>query len=403
MTAISQRPRRGRRGAERTATQRRHPASRIAPDGRGPLKPVGRRTPVFLFILLVVMALVALGVVMVLSASAAASLSDAGSAWSLFRRQLLWTGVGTVAMLVMLRIDYHRLRPLARPGLIVSFALLALVVFPGVGVTVNGATRWLGAGGLTLQPSEPAKLALILFVADLLSRRSRRISDPRSTVRPVVCVGCAMAFLLMLQPHLGAPLIVGAVVVAMLFLAGAPVVPLTGMAGLGGAFAGLLVLSSSWRRDRLLAFLDPWSDPAGVGYQPLQSLHAITVGGLSGVGLGASRAKWGFLPYAHTDFIFAIVAEELGLLGASLVVLGFVALAAAGYTTALRARDRFGMLLAAGITTWILAQAVLNMGAVMALLPVTGVTLPFLSFGGSSQVVTMAAVGILLNVARQVR
>ena len=403
MTAIHERGARARRRVEKSASQRRHPASRTAPDGRGPQRPAGRRTPLFLFILLVVMALVALGVVMVLSASAAASLSDAGSAWSLFRRQLLWTAVGTVGMLVMLRIDYHRLRPLARPSLFASFALLALVVFPGVGTTVNGATRWLGAGGLTLQPSEPAKLALILFVADLLSRRSRRITDTRSTLRPVVCVAAAMAFLLMLQPHLGATLIVGTIIVAMLFLAGAPVVTLTGMAGLGGLFAGMLVLSSSWRRDRLLAFLDPWSDPAGVGYQPLQSLHAITVGGLSGVGLGASRAKWGFLPYAHTDFIFAIVAEELGLLGASLVVLGFVALAAAGYTVALRAKDRFGMLLAAGITTWILAQAVLNMGAVMALLPVTGVTLPFLSFGGSSQVVTMAAVGILLNVARQVR
>ncbi len=400
MTATQGRP---SRSSARTAARGRHPASKIAPDGRGPKRPSGRRTPVFLFLFVVVAALVALGVVMVLSASAAASISETDSVWSLFRRQLMWTGVGAVALLVTMRVDYHWWRMLALPGIGLSFILLVAVLLPGLGTTVNGATRWIGYGPLSLQPSEPVKLAVILFVADILARPSRRMSDTHSTMRPVMVVACAIAVLLMGQPHLGAALIVGTIVVAMLFLAGAPMLPLSGIATLGGGLAGILVLTSSWRRDRLLAFLDPWSDPTGVGFQPLQSLHAITAGGLSGVGLGASRAKWGFLPYAHTDFIFAIVAEELGLLGAGVVVLGFVAIAGAGYVSALRAPDRFGMLLAVGITTWIIAQAVLNMGAVMALLPVTGVTLPFLSFGGSSQVVTMAAAGILLNVARQGR
>ncbi|NIR41848.1 MAG: FtsW/RodA/SpoVE family cell cycle protein [Actinobacteria bacterium] len=164
-----------------------------------------------------------------------------------------------------------------------------------------------------------------------------------------------------------------------------------------------MVAGTAWRRERLLVFLDPWRDVQGAGYQTLQSLHAITVGGFSGVGLGASRAKWGFLPYAHTDFIFAIIAEELGILGAGAVVLLYVGIGVAGMVAALRAPDRFGMLLAVGITTWIVFQAVLNLGSVMALLPVTGVTLPFVSFGGTSLVVTMGAVGILLNVARQGR
>ena len=193
------------------------------------------------------------------------------------------------------------------------------------------------------------------------------------------------------------------VAVAMLFLAGTPILPLGGFGTAGSSLAAALVMSSPWRRARWLAFLDPWADPLGNGYQPLQSLHAVTVGGLSGVGLGSSRAKWGFLPYAHTDFIFAVIAEELGLLGAITIVGLFAAIGVAGFLTSLRAPDRFGMLLAFGITSWILAQAVLNMGAVLALVPVLGVTLPFLSFGGSSLVVTMAAFGLLLNVARQGR
>ncbi|MEM9465854.1 MAG: putative lipid II flippase FtsW [Actinomycetota bacterium] len=389
--------------AQRSAARRRHPTGRVQPDGRGPRRPVGRRTSVFLTLFAVTMILTALGAVMVLSASAAPSISETSSAWSLFRRQLMWIGMGTVAMFITMRVDYHRWRILAVPSLVGSVLLLILVVTPGVGVTINGSTRWLGFGGITVQPSEFVKLALVLFVADLLARPGRPIDNTAITVRPITVVTGVVVVLLALQPHLGAILVAGALVFAMMFLAGAKLGPLA-MVGFGGtAVAGAMVLYEPFRRARVLSFLDPGADPTGIGYQSLQALHAITSGGWSGVGLGASYAKWGFLPYAHSDFIFAIIAEELGLIGAATTLALFVALGVAGMKAAYRAPDRFGMLLAVGITTWITVQAVLNLGAVMAVLPITGVTLPFLSLGGSSVVITLTSMGILMNVARQGR
>ncbi len=399
MTATHRRP----KTQQRAAAKGRHPTARVEPDGRGPRRPVGRRTPVFLVLFVTVVSLVLLGVVMVLSASAAVSITESGSAWSLFQRQLLWVGVGFAAMLVAMRVDYRRLEVLAVPAVVGSVLLLALVKVPGVGLTANGATRWLGVGPLTFQPSEVAKFGVILFIAELLSRPARAADNTRITFRPIVVVTGFVVVLLASQPHLGAILVVGAITVSMLFFAGTPLPHLSGLVLGGGAVAAGMVLSTEWRRARFLAFRDPWADPSVFGYQPLQSLHAITVGGISGVGLGASRAKWGFLPYAHTDFIFAIIAEELGLIGAATVLFAFLTFGVAGLVTALRAPDRFGMLLALGITVWIVVQALLNLGAVMSLLPVMGVTLPFLSFGGSSLVVSMAAVGVLMNIARQGR
>ncbi len=385
------------------AVRQRHPTARAAPDGRGPRRPVGRRTGLFLVLFLAVTTLTLFGVVMVLSATAAASVSDTDSAWSLFRRHLVWAGIGTVAMLVMLRIDYRRWQRLAPAGLVVSLILLAMVALPGLGVSANGAQRWLGIGPLTFQPSEAAKLALVLFVADLLSRPSRPIASARLTLCPVAIITGTMILLLVVQPHLGAIMIIAVIAMAMLLLAGAPMWHLAVTGLIGSGMAGIMVGASQWRRQRLLGFLDPWADPLGNGYQPLQSLRAIATGGPSGVGLGSGRSKWGFLPYAHTDFIFAVIAEELGMVGTMGVMALFVVVAVTGFVVALRAPDRFGMLVAIGITAWIVTQAVLNMGATMALVPVLGMTLPFLSFGGSSLVVTMAAVGLLLNVARQTR
>lgn len=393
---------RERARAVETARQR-HPAARAAPDGRGPRRPVGRRTGLFLVLFLAVSTLTLFGVVMVLSATAAASVSDTDSAWSLFRRHLMWAGIGTVAMLVMLRIDYRRWQRLAPAGLVVSLILLAMVALPWFGVTANGARRWLGIGPLTFQPSEAAKLALILFVANLLSRPSRPIASVRLTLCPVAIIAGTMILLLAVQPHLGATMIIAAICMAMLLMAGAPMRHLAVTGLIGAGMAGIMVATSPWRRERLLGFLDPWADPLGNGYQPLQSLRAIATGGPGGVGLGAGRSKWGFLPYAHTDFIFAVIAEELGMVGTMGVMGLFVVVAVTGFVVALRAPDRFGMLVAIGITAWIVSQAVLNMGAAMALVPVLGMTLPFLSFGGSSLVVTMAAAGLLLNVARQTR
>jgi cell division protein FtsW len=243
----------------------------------------------------------------------------------------------------------------------------------------------------------------VLFTADLLSRPSRDIENTAATLRPVVAVTGLFIGLLMLQPHLGNSVVIALAVGGMLFLAGTPLLHLGGLSIVSAAGMVAVIAGTPWRRHRWDVFMDPWRDPEGLGYQPLQSLHAITVGGLTGVGLGASKAKWGFLPFAHSDFIFAIIAEELGLLGAGAVVLLFITIGFAGVVVALRAPDRFGMLLALGITTWIVSQAFLNIGSVTKVVPVVGVTLPFLSFGGTSLVVTMAAVGVLLNIARQGR
>jgi cell division protein FtsW len=347
----------------------------------------------------VVGVLIVIGLVMVLSASSVQAQRESGSTWSYFLRQSLWTAVGLVAMRLVSRIDYRFWRRFVPLLLLASFALLVLVLVPGLGVQVNGARSWLGAGPLRFQPAELVKLALLLFAADLLARRHDRMADARLTLVPVLTVVGATLFLMMLQPDLGSTIVMGGIVFAVLFVAGVPLGRLVGVFSVGTAAALVLALGKTYRRNRLLAFLDPSKDPSNTGYQINQSLMGVASGRWIGVGLGESRAKWGFLPNAHTDFIFAIIAEELGLVGALLVVGLFVAFAVLGTRAALHAPDRFGMLVAAGVTAWILAQALVNIGGVVGLMPITGLTLPFVSFGGTSLVVTMAATGLLLNVA----
>jgi cell division protein FtsW len=343
--------------------------------------------------------LVVIGLVMVLSASSVQSQREFGSTWSYFLRQSIWTVIGLVALVVMARIDYRRWRPLVPVLLVISFALLVLVLVPGIGLQVNGARSWLGRGPIRMQPAELVKLALLLFCADLLARRHDRMDDARLTLVPVLVVVGTTAVLMMLQPDLGSTMVMGAIVFSVLFVAGVPLGRLSGVFTVGSAGALVLALSKKYRRDRLLAFLNPSKDPGNTGYQINQSLMGVASGGWWGVGLGESRAKWGFLPNAYSDFIFAIIAEELGLLGALLVVGLFLAFGVIGIRAALRAPDRFGTLVAAGITAWILAQAFINIGGVVGILPITGLTLPFVSYGGTSLLITMAATGLLLNVA----
>ena len=392
-------------------TTTRRPATRGAPPKAPPRKPTRkparkRRGPVpanFLLLAALFAVLNLVGLVMILSASSIEALRDHGSSWLYFNRQLVWVALGAVVVVVTTRVDYRVWRRLALPLLILSAVLLFLVLLPGVGVRVYGSTRWLGFGQLRMQPSELAKLAVLVFSADLLARRAGRITDTRITLRPVLVVLGVMAALIMKQPDLGTTLVVGSIVLTVLFVSGVPLRPIaTVMAG-AVALVGLLALTADYRRARIASFLNPWDDPLNQGYQTLQSMVGLASGGLFGVGLGASRAKWGFLPNAHTDFIFAIIGEELGLVGAATVVLLFVGLGVLGIRTALHAPDRFGMLLAAGITAWFLVQAFVNIGAVVAVLPITGVPLPFVSAGGSSLLVSMAAAGMLLNVARQSR
>lgn len=348
----------------------------------------------------VVVALNMIGLVMVLSASSVISVRESGHPWSYAERQVLWSVVGSFALVATLAISLDFWRRHARIWLGLALAMLALVLVPGVGVSANGATRWLGSGPLQVQPSEFAKLALLLFVADLLARRSDRIDDWRWTLAPVVTYLTVVAALVMKQPNLGTTIIIAATILIMCLAAGVRLVPL-GLTTLVGAVAATaFVAYTPFRRTRLLRFLDPMADPLNTGLQNVQSLVAMANGGLAGRGLGRSTAKWGYLPYAWTDFIFAVIGEEFGLLGALTVVALFLAFAVLGAWVASRAEDRFATLVAIGITAWITVQAIMNIGAVIGIMPITGVPLPFVSFGGSALVVNLAAVGMLLNIAR---
>lgn len=348
--------------------------------------------------------LLIVGLVMILSASSVQSFATYGSSFLFFRKQLLWAALGLIAFVVLARTDYRRLRPLSYVGYLAAVAGLVIVLIPGLGVFAGGSSRWIALGPVTFQPSEVAKLALVLFIAEVYARKKEsRLQELSHTLLPSIPALGLMALLVMLQPDLGTTMLLGFIGVGMLVVAGAPfrfIVPV----GIGGTLVSLgLAMSEEYRRERILSFLDPWKDPLNTGYQTIQSLIALGSGGWIGVGLGASRQKWMYVPNAHTDFIFAILGEEMGLFGTITVVGLFVFLLYLGVRVAQRAPDRFGTLVAAGITIWISTQALVNMGAVTATLPITGVPLPLVSFGGTSLVVTLAAMGILTNIASQGR
>jgi cell division protein FtsW len=358
------------------------------------------RTPAYVVVCATVGVLNIVGLVMILSASSVAALSDYGSSWYFFDRQFLWAVVGVVAFVVAARVDYHVWRRLAPFALVAAFGLLFVVLVPGIGITVDGSRRWLGYGPLRLQPSEFAKIALLMYAADVLTRRAAQLHDPRAW-RPVVVVLGGVAALVMLEPDLDSTVVLAMIAFALLILAGVPRRQLVQIALIGVALAAMLSVAAPYRRARVFAFLHPSSDTSNTGYQIMQSLIALGSGGVNGVGLGAGRAKWMFLPNAHTDFIFAIIGEELGFVGCLLVLGLFAGFGLVGFHVARRAPDMFGALLAGGVTVWIVGQAAINLGAVVGVLPVSGITLPFLSAGGSSLVIAMLAAGMLANVARQ--
>ena len=390
---------RGAGGARRRRRwrRRRGGGGDEAADPRGK----GLQNPMFLGIAFLVAVFNLLGLVMVLSASSVVALDKHGSSWYYVSRQLTWSIAGTGVLVLVARVDYRRWRRIADPLLWVSIAALVMVLIPGLGVSANGAQRWLGVGSLTVQPAEIVKLTLLIWIADLLARRARWMSNTRATLRPVVVVLVVVAVLVMLQPNQGTTIIIAGIALSVCFVAGVPLAPMVRWAAVVTVAALVLALAAPYRRGRVFGYLDPWSAPLDQGYQSIQSLVGLASGGFAGVGLGASRAKWGFLPFAHTDFIFAIIGEELGLVGALVVVALFVLFGVLGIRIALHAPDRFGMLLAVGITSWFLLQAFVNIGAVIGVLPVTGVPLPFVSFGGSSLVFSMAGAGLLLAVARR--
>jgi cell division protein FtsW len=382
-------------GTPESAARRRHPSAGGAP--------IGRRSGPFILLLVSVTFLSLLGLLMVLSASSISLLDEGQSAWRIFYRQLMWLSIGTVGMLVMLRVDYHRLRAVALPMLVATMVAMLLVKAPVIGLTVNGASRWVGIGEFRVQPSELAKIFLILTAADFCTRPSRAITDERATLRPVIVLYLCVAGLLMIQPDFGTMLITGAIVAATMFAAEVPMKWMAAYGFIGLSFAGLLATSADYRRERLFSVADPWSDELDGGYQVLQGLTAVANGGTTGMGLGAGRGKWGYLPFADSDFIFAVVAEELGFVGGCLVLCTILFIGVLAMVVALRAADRFGRMIAAGIGSWILLQAFVNVGGVLNVVPVTGTPLPFVSYGGTSLIIMMTSVGILLNIARQAR
>ncbi len=378
-------------------------ATRAPRPPRPSRPPRGRRPSHYVLLIATVMVLNVVGVVMVLSASSVVSLTDYGSAWYFFWRQLVWTALGIVGFVFALRIDYRRWRQWVRPLLFITFGLMTLVLVPGVGIRVSGASRWLGFDSWRFQPTELAKLAVVLFAAELLCRRIDPTESWPRVLKPILGVTVGLGALLCLQPDLDSAVLLAVIVGAILVAGGVASSYLVRLAGVGIAVAGVLAIAAPYRRARVFAFLDPSADASNTGYQIVQSLIALAEGGVEGVGLGAGRAKWLFLPNAHTDFIFSVIGEELGLLGTFSVLGLFAVFAVLGMRIARRAPDRFGMLVAAGLTIWIVVQAAVNMGVAVGLLPVSGIPLPFVSFGGSSLVFTMIAAGILANIARQAR
>lgn len=356
---------------------------------------------VAMVVLVVLLSLI--GSVMILSASSVAAVDLGGSSFSVFFRQCAWLVVGLGALFVGARIDYHRWADRVPVLVIGSVGLLMAVLIPGIGINVNGAQRWIGAAGFQLQPAEPAKFALIVFVAALVAREHHRVTDLGVVLRPVLIVLGTMVCLLMLQPNLGTSVVLCATVGCMLLWSGLQARVLASLAALGALGGLVFALSADYRRARVTAFLDPWADAGDTGYQTIQSLIGVASGGISGEGLGESRAKWGFLPEAHTDFVFAIIGEELGLIGSLFVVGLFAAMIVCALRIAARARDTFGTMLAVGVAAWFSVQGFVNVGAVLGILPITGVPLPFVSFGGSSLLATMLAAGVLVNVAVQGR
>ena len=348
-------------------------------------------------------ALCVVGLVMVGCASPVVSLSLYGSSWAILARQCMWMGVGIVALILLARIDYRRWRPLRGLLVVGSLVLLVAVLVPGLGVTSGGSSRWIGYGMLRLQPSEFMKLALVVFAADLVVRRGDRMHQPKQVIMPVLAVLGVSGLLILKQPDMGTAMVLCCIAFGILFMGGVPMRSIMKVLGVFVVLAILVGLADPYRRDRILSFLDPTSHQSGTGYQVWQSLIGMGSGHLFGLGLGGGREKWGSLPNAHTDFIFSVVGEELGMIGAVAVLALLFALAWFGFRAANGAPDRFGSLMAIGITVWVTSQAVINVGAVIGMLPVTGIPLPFVSFGGSSLVVTLASMGILLNIASQER
>ena len=363
---------------------------------RSELRPGLRYDPVLLG---AVLALVTFGVVMVYSASAVYAGARLGDAMWFFKRQAIGACLGLAVLLAVMKLGYRRLEPLAVPLLLVSVGLLLLMHLPGLGHSAGGARRWIRVAGLTFQPSELAKIALVLWLARSLAKKQERIRMFSVGFLPHVIMLALLGALLMLEPDFGTTVVLAVVTLALLFVAGAPLAYLLAVAGAAAPIAGILIWKSPYRIQRVLTFLDPWKDPRGHGYQTVESLLGFGAGGSFGVGLGESHQKLFFLPAAHTDFILSIVGEEFGFAGVSAVLLLFAVIVWRGIKAAHASPDAFGCWVALGLTLLLSVEALVNAGMALALLPTKGMALPFLSYGMSSVIASCFAAGLVLSVS----
>ncbi len=352
------------------------------------------------FILFVTtLALLGIGLVMVFSSSAVTAGVRYDDPYFFFRKQLLWVVIGIAAMLVVMKINYLRLRELALPLMVAAVICLVLVLTP-LGIETKGASRWLNLGFTGFAPSELAKLAMVMFLARVMDINLDKMKEFKTGIIPYILLTAFICGLIMCQPDLGTSFAIAGTAFFMMVAAGARMSHMGMLALAGSAVVGGLIIQAPYRMERMIAFLDPWKYASDEGFQTIQSLYALGSGGLFGLGLGRSRQKFFYLPEQHTDFIFAILGEELGFMGATLIIGLFLLFAWRGFKTAIYAPDTFGSLLAAGITIMVVFQAAINIGVVSGVLPVTGITLPFISYGGTSIAFTMVGVGLLLNISR---
>jgi len=382
---------------QRDAAMKRHPTRR---ESSGP----AQRPAAFYLIALIATMLSLLGLVMVLSATSISQFHKGNSPYRIFNRQLIWAGFGLLGLWVAARTPTRRWRPLVGPAFVVSCGLMLLPFVPGIGLQVNDARSWVAVGSFSFQPSEFVKLTLLLACAALLAARRNSLHDLNRTFVPVMGLTAVAAGLCVAQGDLGSAIVIGMIGLCMVFVAGSPMMPIAATGALAALSVVAIAITDSRRAARFTAFLDVAANKDHLSYQTWQAQIALVQGGVTGSGVGQGQNKLGeFLPLAHSDFIFAVVAEELGIIGVVAVLGGFLALAYAGMQVASATPDPFHRLIAGGIVGWLVGQAFINVGGVTGLLPVTGLTLPFISAGGSSLFVTLVATGLLLNVARNVR
>ncbi len=345
--------------------------------------------------------LLAIGLVMVLSASGVSALRDFDDSYYFLKRQAMFVGLGLVVAAVVARTPMRVIRLAAWPLIVGSVGLLLLTYVPGFGVEVNGSTNWLDFGGpFRVQHSDLAKLALVVWGAHVYAGKGRRIAEMWHLAVPMWLGAGAVVALTVGQRDLGTAIVLSAIVLGLMWVAGVPGWLMMAMGSVGAVIGGYFVWTEEYRRDRILSFLDPFADRLDTGYQAVASIYAFGSGGWWGAGLGASKQKWGRLPEAHTDFIYAVIGEELGLVGSVVVLALLLVLAYAGLRIATKATDRFVRLAVGAVMTWILVQSVINLGATLGVMPITGVPLPLVSYGGASMVIGLAGLGIVLAAAR---